>query len=358
MTNPTPKPTVARLTTPAQMVASLPLYLGYTPTESFVVACLHEPRGRVGLTMRFDLPAPEHEDALVQEALRRVRLADPSRLLVVVYTGADDEGQTYAREELVEDFLAELADELAITEAVLVRGGRFWSYLCRNARCCPPQGTPVDAAQGDDQVQLLQAEQVLRGRVVLADRDELEQSLAGPTFLAAEQARQLFEGVAADLADGWGDDDAREELLEEWGRVVEAFAGNPESLTAGQTARLALSLEDRLLRDSVACSHAPEALLPLLAELCRRTPEPYDAPVVTLFAWMAYCEGAGAEVTIALDRAQSSDPRYSMASLLRGLLDQQVSPEELRRVTREVAQELPAARRRARRSRRSRGSAS
>jgi len=338
-----PQPVTARLTSAAQLVASLPVYLGFTPTESVVVVCQDEPRGRVGLTMRFDLPAPEHEELFVDDAVRRVLKQTPSRLVVAVYTSEPD-GAEPARAALVDTLLDRLPRGLRITDAVLVRDGRFWSYLCDDRCCCPSEGTPVEAARDDDQVRVIEAAQVLRGRAPLPDRTALERSLAGPVFLAAARARAVFERVEAELARDWREDrdEAQEQLLDEWEAAV---GGQPALPNDVQAARLVVSLEDRLLRDTVAASFAPDVLLPLLAELCRRTPEPYDAGIATLFAWTAYCEGGGAEVTIALDRAQRTDPAYSLAGLLRAHVDQQTSPEELRRVTREVADVLPLRRR-------------
>ncbi|HTL22935.1 MAG TPA: DUF4192 domain-containing protein, partial [Mycobacteriales bacterium] len=177
-----PKPTSqpVRLTTPAQMVASLPLWLGYVPTRSLVVSCLHEPRGRVGLTLRFDLPPAALEQDLVEEAVARVAHQQPTRVLVAVYTDEADGLRQRARAALVEQLCDELQDALpglVVSEAVLVRGARFWSYLCDSSRCCPAEGTPVSAASADGPVQLLEAEQVLRGQVVLPDREALARSL-------------------------------------------------------------------------------------------------------------------------------------------------------------------------------------
>lgn len=360
MPTPNPEPAVVRLTTPAQMVASLPLYLGYTPTESLVVACLHEPRGRIGLTMRFDLPPQELEPALVEDAVRRVRMQRPSRLLVVVFTHEEGDAEGRPREDLVGALLSQVDDDVSITDAVLVRGDRFWSYLCSDRQCCPPDGTPTEVARADGQVRLLEAEQVVRGRAVLPDRDDLARSLAGPAGPAAEHSRRVLEEVSSRLALDWSQDvdAARDQLLREWRHAVPAFAADPWQVDEEQALRLVASLDDRLLRDTVACSFEPEELLPLLADLCRRTPAPYDAPVATLFAWMTYCEGGGAAVTIALDRAEQSERGYALAGLLRGMLDQQTSPEELRRVMDETAEVLRAARRTAPRSRRSPGSAS
>lgn len=350
-----PKPTVARLTTPAQLVASLPLWIGYLPAESLVVACCHEPRGRVGLTMRFDLPHPGDERLLVAEVVRRVRKQRASRLLLAVYTEEPGAG---VRADLVAGIVGALGDELLVTDAVLVRAGRFWSYVCHDPRCCPLEGTPVDAAGSDAPVQLLAAEQVLRGQAVLPDREALELSLAGPTSLAMTQARQRCASALEEMAQAsseLGVAALRETHRAAWDQEVQRLATPPATVDPALAARLAVSLTDRLLRDTLAAQYEPEAIRPLLIALCRATPAPYDAPVCTLYAWLAYCDGGGAEVTIALERALASDPGYPLAHLLAEVLDQQVPPSRLRRLTREAVRESPAASRRGRRSRPSRG---
>jgi hypothetical protein len=336
-----PLPVTARLTTPAQMVASLPHWLGFVPTESLVIACCHEPRGRVGLTLRFDLPLTRYEPDLVEEAVQRVVHQAPTRVLVAVYTDAVDDRRRLVRQDLVDELCSRLRDELPglrVTEAALVRGGRFWSYLCDDHRCCPPEGTPVDEAADDPMVRLLAAEQVLRGQYVQPDRDALARSLAGPQLLEAAAARQRCERSADQHAEAafaaraaW-----RERWLLRWAEAVDLFSLPPAQLDAEEAALLATSLTDVLLRDTVAAEHAPERLLPLLEELVRRTPDPFDAPVSTLFAWMTYCDGGGAAVTICLERALRTDPSYSMALLLGRVLLGQVAPEELRRITRQA----------------------
>jgi len=323
---------VARLTTPAQMVASMPLWLGYVPTESLVAVCCHEPRGRMGLSLRFDLPAAEDEAVLAREVERRVRQQQATRVVIAVYTSAPDEGWL-PRKGLVDLLCAGFSD-LVVTEALLVRDGRFWSYVCSKT-CCPPAGRPVEEGRSSPPVQLLEAERVLSGKVVLPDREALEASLAGPSFLAAEVARQRCE-VAADLLFQAGPSSLREASLREWRRAVARFRSPPASLGDLEAASLAMSLVDVRVRDEVAASSDRDlpALLLLLEELVRRTPAPYDAPVCTLFGWLTYCQGGGSEVTIALDRALRSDPSYSMARLLEQALLAQMLPDELRRITR------------------------
>ncbi len=365
MPNPTPKPVTARLTTPAQMVASLPLWLGYVPTHSLLICCLHEPRGRVGLTLRFDLPPARLEQSLVDEVVRRVAHQEPSRVLIGVYTEEPDEidGQLKARAPMVEQLVAQLEDELPdllVTEAVLVRDGRFWSYLCTDTRCCPVEGTPVDAGSQDPQVQLLQAEQVLRGQVVLPDRAALANTLAGPQPLAAAQARQECERARRCNADERAQDLRRwrARRLAAWSDLVLDLAEGEGGVEVAEAAALATSLEDLILRDALVSAHEPEDLIPALREVMQRIPDPYDAPVSTVFAWMSYCEGGGAEVTIALERALATDPSYSLATLLAEVMLGQVPPQMVRELSREVGLLPPTSTRRARRSQRSRGSGS
>ena len=305
---------MARLTTPAQMVASLPLSLGFVPTESLVVMCCHEPRGRVGLTLRMDLPPIEHERAFVEDVIGRVRHQRATRVVLAIYTDEPDR-VVRARTALAAALRRGLKD-LIVTE--LVRQGRFWSYLCDRASCCPPEGTPVDQATDDSAVLLLKAELALAGDTLLPDRAALEASLAGPTWLAARAARARCEQA---IDRGWPTS---------WDDVIERWATPPGELSDDEAADLAISLGDRSLRDALGMCDDPEGLLPLVAELCRRTPAPFDAPVCTLYAWLAYQAGGGAVVTIALERALTTDPDYRLAQLLQDAVLAQVAPRRLR----------------------------
>jgi hypothetical protein len=332
-----PKQPVARLTKPAEIVAALPMYLGYVPTESVVVACLHEPRGRLGLTMRFDLPAAEHGELLVREISRRVRHQGATRVLIGIYTGEADDDERAGR--WLFELLREALDGLLITEAVLVRQGRFWSYLCDRQECCPAEGTAVADGERASAVQLIAAEQAFSGRAVLQDRDALEASLAGPTFLKARAAMQRCESATIALADtieGQSLEIARSGSRRLWAAAVQDFTDPPGSLDDEQAAALAISLVDVVLRDELASSGSPDcsSVVAVLEELVRRTPTPYDAPVCALFGWMTYCEGGGAEVSIVLTRALASDPDYTLAHLLAHALDAQLPPKRLRAMTR------------------------
>ena len=339
MAPPTP---VVRVTTPGQMVAALPVNLGYTPTESLVVVCCHEPRGRTGLTMRVDLPEARHEEDLALQVEEIVRRQEATRVVLVVYTEAPD-GEERARAGLIRR-LSDALDDLIITEALLVRGGRFVSYVCEGA-CCPAEGHPVDAEADSPVVQTLRLEQLGRGESQLASREELERTLTGPgpqeeeiALQQCERALTLFADTCAEA--GFGA--ARSEAIQAWRRAVGDAEDPRWQLPAMEAATLAVSLTDLITRDSVAAlwQHDSPGLRRLLSAVARRTPSPYAAPVCTVLAWVTYCDGGGTITSIALERALRSQPDYSMALLLRHALDHGLPPEFVRTVTRRTREAL------------------
>lgn len=328
---------VARLTTPAELVASLPYSVGFVPTESLVVLCCHEPRGRTGLCMRFDLPSPDDRRDLVAEVVERVRHERATRVVLAVYTA---EPGTLPQAGLVAAVDAAL-DGVRLTEAVLVRDGRFWSYLCSEPGCCPVEGTPVGAGENAPSVQLLQAESVLRGRAVLPDRASLVAALATPVGAAADAARRRCARCEDLLTAGLrkeGVGATRRASLTAWRAALDRFASPPATLGDLEASALAVSLCDVAVRDEVAAltQRYPDALPLLLTEVCRRTPPPYDAPACAVLAWVTYAAGGGALVTVALERALAADPTYSLARLLAEAIARQVPPEVLRRALKAV----------------------
>lgn len=322
---------MARMTTGAQLVAALPLQLGFTPSESLVIVCCHEPRGRVGLTLRIDLPVEALEVDLVDSLVGRVRHEQATRVALAVYT---EQGGTMPRQHLVDDLRLQLGD-LVLTEALLVRSGRFWSYVCSDPRCCPTEGRSIEEAAGSSPVQLLAMQNVLAGRSVLPDRAAVAASLAGPTFLVAEVARQCCQQAGAAFDNEMltlGAPVGQALGLQRWRAAVDRFGSPPAMLDEQDAARLAMTLHSKAVRDDVATWVADDEqpLLALVGELCRRTPAPYDAPVATLLGWLSYAVGGGAVVVIALERALTTDPDYELARLLLDLSSAQVRPAAVR----------------------------
>ena len=154
---------VARLTSPGEIVATVPLLCGYPPADSVVVLSLRGPRRRLGLTIRLDLPPPGLAAQAAELLVERVVHDGGRAAVVVVYAAA-------RAEALAEAVTAACAARgVEVAEALHVADGRWTSYACTGS-CCPVEGTPVPAAPG-----LVEAQHALEGRAVLGSRVELVQ---------------------------------------------------------------------------------------------------------------------------------------------------------------------------------------
>lgn len=334
---------VVRLSTPADMVGLVPHLVGFVPRESLVALSLKGRRARVGLTIRVDLPAPEHEDELVDQVADRLAADGAGRVLAVLYTGALGGGLPLR--SLVERLQRACEQRGAgVDDVLLVRDGRWYSYLCRSPRCCPADGTVLEV-EPSPSLTVVAAHAALDGRAVLASRDALTASVAPPVLLARRVAAD-----ALDVAARARTEDVRARGLQATSAAglasvavaLRRYACPPAQLEPGQAATLAVALLDVHVRDEVATwgLDEPDALLRLLTDVARSTVAPYDPPVCTLLAWTAYGRGDGALANVALDRALTSDPAYALAGLLRQALDAQVPPAEVRALLAATRDEL------------------
>jgi len=154
------------------MAIAIPMLLGYHPEESLVVSCL---RGAaVDLTMRFDLAALPSPDEFADELAERIGAAKADLTIVAVFTDARPTHGLLPRTGLIEDLYGD--ERLRIVEAVLVSRRRWWSYLCADPVCCPPNGRPLD--DSSEVATSLSAAFALNGSGVLADREALVNAIA------------------------------------------------------------------------------------------------------------------------------------------------------------------------------------
>ena len=200
-TGSSPRTSVARLRRPGELANLVPMLCGFVPTESLVVICLRAgKRNRVGLTMRVDLPDAADVTAeadLVEQLLERLTFDGGGGAFLAVYTAGAGHGQALPRRALV-DALCQGSRRrgVEVLDALLVRGGRWWSYRCDDQMCCPAVGTPLDVAPSAA-LALVAAEQALDGRAVLDSRTALVASLAAPTGLAAAAAQQRLSAASS-----------------------------------------------------------------------------------------------------------------------------------------------------------------
>ncbi len=347
---PTPGAPVARLGSPGEILAAIPLLCGFAPTESLVVLSLRGPRKRIGLTMRFDLDWCDAPASAAQEIADRLVHDGASAAVLVVWSEEPDAlvapggpVRTRARAGLVDRVRTSCAEAgVDLAEALLVRADLWTSYLCTGRSCCPDDGTPV-RAEASPGVDLLRAESALRGRGVLPSREDLVRSIAPPHLMAAVLADQLMDRAVADWALRHQRDGRRAVQDGDLAvaRSVLDQALTPQGVGSAEAAVLAVAVTDLQVRDEIATwvLSRPDELVAALQQAVRLVAPPEDAGLCALLAWVAYAQGNGALANVALARALSSDPAHSLASLLLEALQRQLDPNEVRRVLEQSRQE-------------------
>ncbi|HSF27176.1 MAG TPA: DUF4192 domain-containing protein [Actinomycetes bacterium] len=338
-----PRP-VVKFSSPTDIVGVVPLRVGFVPTESIVVVCLHGPRRRAGLVMRHDLVPIEQLEELADVLAWHVRRAEADGVILVVYTDAPDVDGSLPQHEFVDDLVDRLGIE--VVECLLVRQGRWWSYSCALA-CCPPEGTPIPS-EPQGPAAIVSAAAAFDGRAVLADRAALEASIRprrgplsdGARMLAFDQAAQAVIAAAEDGADALTAETMA--LLES---AASRWAAGERDLAPVEAARIVLGLSSKWCRDyaaTLALDLDDDAYLSFLTELCQRTDDEWAAPVCTVLAWVAYAHGDGALANVAVDRALAAEPDYEMARLLLRGLQGQMPPAEVRALLGNVRRDMEA----------------
>ncbi len=334
-----PPPATVRLGAGPDLAAAVPHLLGFPPRQSLVlVALTGSRRRRVGVTLRVDLPPAGAPDVVVtavaQQAVATLGSPAPAGAVVLVFTDEAPE-RALPRRGLVHAVLAELVQAgCAPLDAMLVRGGRCWSYECAAACCDPQAGVPLPGGTSP-----LAATAAFSGQVLAGDRAELVDRLRP---VEGEPAREVVRACsqaanrAARLLLQQGPELAAEVS---WQHVLDAVArcapGPVHPLPAADVARVGWALADTAVRDrALALGLGPDAAAAeaLWTELTRRLPVPLDAPAATLLAVTVWARGDGAMANVALDRALGSRPDYPLAGLLRTALDAALPPAELRRL--------------------------
>lgn len=333
-----------RLGGPGELLSAVPLLVGFRPTESLVVLVLRGPRRRLGLLIRLDLPAAPERAEVVDQVRRAVRRADGDAAVLVVYT--EDPGGEDGLGRLPQRALVDaLGRTVEVDDALLVRGGRSWSYLCRDA-CCPP-GSPLPTQVRGAAAQLA-ATSVAQGRALLPDRATLEQSVVprrGPQ--ERERWAQHVEEASAEVArdESGGGGGAAERTVELLREALAVRADGGPALPEQVAARILVGLRDVRARDravTLALGADPAVYLSVLVELSRCAEPEQAAPVCTVLACAAYLRGDGALANVALARALDAEPASVLAGLLVRALGRQVPPAEVRELLLSVQRDLDA----------------
>ncbi|MBP2706659.1 DUF4192 domain-containing protein [Microbispora sp. RL4-1S] len=319
------------LSSPADILAAVPYLLGFHPDDSLVVTGFTGSALR--LSSRCDLPVASADLRRLIPVLRR---SGVTLVMLVGYgpgplvTPAVDEATRLLREAGFD-----------VAEALRAEGGRYWSYSCSNAACCPAEGTPFDPA-----VSQVAAIAVTHGLVALPDRRSLARSVEPSGGAAMRLAtRAVAGGLRARLArarqagpdgpDGPGGHDplAADLVAEGLARVREAVIRYDSGgrLADEEAARLGFDLALIRIRDEAwTLLDDRDVHVALWRDMTRRLEPRYAAPAASLLAAASWQQGDCALAGLAVERALAADPGYTMALLLRQALTHMVPPETLR----------------------------
>jgi hypothetical protein len=313
----------------AELIATVPALIGYHPRESLVLIATEGPAGgRIGLTLRADLPPPQHVELVAADAVDSLLMDEPAGAVVIVLGERSGDADPLPHAELVEAVVEALAghgvEPYVVAWAESTEAGAPWACYgrCRCVGVLPdPAGTVVAASV------------VAGGQVIRADRTELERMVA-PADPARVRRRARLLVARQDAAldrpestagpvDGLAVVDA----------AVAAAADGALVLDDRTVLDLAWALSDIRVRDAALLRNlgpAAAAAEQLWAALARELPDPEAAEAAALLAVAALLRGDGALANVSLDRAQRAWPGHRLTRLLRWAAEAGVRPDQLR----------------------------
>lgn len=312
---------------PLDLLGAVPFLLGYHPEDSVVMLALDPASGRDVFTMRADLPPSAAQAGHLAASLTAIAVRERARAVILIGYGPG------SRVTPVMDRLRPRlpAEGTAVVDALRVEDGRFWSYVCDSADCCPPQGRPYEAAATD-----VAAAAASAGMVALPSRGALARSIA-PAVGAVRRRMRLATGRAERRLVRFTAARGGQELLTAEGdaSVLAAYRRHARStrrLGDYEVAWLALMLTSLRVRD-VAWAQidvfGPPVALRLWSDVVRRADPAYLAAPASLLAFAAWRAGDGGLANLAVDQALTADPEYSMARLMGEILAAGIAPRTL-----------------------------
>ncbi|PKV88416.1 DUF4192 domain-containing protein [Streptomyces sp. TLI_146] len=360
------------LRSPAELADALPYLMGFHPTDSIVMVALHGRRGRFGGRLRLGIPRAPGEWPHVAEQLAECLMAGSERRGprpdgIIVFLCQDPEpGSDMTSSQVMERLrpLAQLlrtacgALDVPVLEALCISDGRYWSYCCPDARCCPPEGNVLAMAG----TSVLAAAATFAGLQVRGSLREMEARLAPWRRPAAADQERVLAAAEEALVPRILDEEERlrvgRETLDLAGRVMRRLSGAPPAtgrtdadalddalIAHDEAAALVLGLQDRTTRDRAAeWMEGPDAapaqrLWRALARRCVGRYGEHAAAPLTLAGWVAWSTGDEPAARVALGLALRADPEYQFAQLLHQACNRGLDPEALRRCLREERRE-------------------
>jgi hypothetical protein len=134
-----------RIGSPSALLAVIPGLLGFDPGPSVVVVGTKPAGAQVQVTLRYDLPDPDDPQAAAALAGHAIRVLTAQAVPAVAAVGYGTDAAVSPVAGLLRERAAESG--ISVTELLRAEDGRYWSYVCADPACCPPEGTPFKRAK-------------------------------------------------------------------------------------------------------------------------------------------------------------------------------------------------------------------
>jgi hypothetical protein len=336
-----------KLSDPGELIATIPLMLGYTPVDSVVIVGLTA-SGLMRPVMRADAAEFAITDCsrvMCSIAAGHLSQEGATRAIVVGYGGPTDADGTRAAMEA----RRALADHVDVVDSWAVAHGTYRSPECVDPRCCPDAGRVIPPApEGAARAFAARPHGSFTGARAPAERRRkarraLERSWAsrerGLTAWRMQRLdawRDSLTRVSVDgtlpsdpevgkLAAGLRDVSVRDAIVIDMvpgeGSVADALCVDP-SATGVREALSVMLLPASAVAPRGYLLAALEELAAHLAWLC-----PTDiAPVMTLVGLARWWHGDESGAARAIALALHEDPRYRLAELLQCAIDAHMPP--------------------------------
>jgi hypothetical protein len=283
--------------TPDDLLAMVPVVLGFVPEDSLVMLTFGA--GRT-FHARVDLPPrAQHVDEVINALLEPAVRHRVERAVFLAYS--DDVG--WAEEVTGRVRAAFRRRGIGVIGRIAADGRRWWALPLETG----DPGTPYDVSAHP-----FAAQAVLHGLVTHRSRDELSATLAPDLVGVAAVERALAsrpallgEHLVAEAA--WAVDFVRRCL-------ADSVRPEPEA-----TARLLAGLLDPGVRDAVWTTMSRGEAIPfveLWTDVVRRAPASHLAAPAAILGFAAWLAGHGALAWCAADRSREADPDNPLVRLL------------------------------------------
>lgn len=294
------------VTTPSDLLAAVPFLIGYQPSDSIVLMSLKDES--ITMAIRIDFPdsiSKREASALVE----KFRGSDGA--LLVSYIPDDCLDAESVIRPLIEAL--DLAS-VPLRESIIIVGNRWRSLICGDSDCCPIEGSPLP----DLSHSRIAVEEIAQGKLMpFKNLIEMANSLDPEIDEVILEMMGRIEPIDYENDPVPAQRDGANAILD----FLHDFEVDRICRDKRLVAKVLVRLKDLQVRDFALGSMNSENDLYFDAWkwLLKKAPQGFIAAPATLFAVASYERGDGAMANLALEKAESDQPNYSMVNLLRQL---------------------------------------